>query len=204
MKDLSHSFSRKNRERLKQGQVFDKYMANLLEQPEVTPLLSDEHFSVGTLIEAWTSHKSVKPKDADKGDDGSNSHGQKHKNDTQASTSDPDAKLYRKAAGREARLSYMGHAVMEKMTWPSPAPSPRPTARPNGAPPRPRQPHHPPRRLPHLPIMPRHGRVYLRLGQAARHHPQDQAPWHRPPLDGRASIRLWSGPPASTVTCPLR
>lgn len=104
----------KNRERLQQGQVFDKFMAKLLEQPTVKPLLSDEHFSVdGTLIEAWASHKSFKPKDADKDDDGSNFHGQKRKNDTHASTSDPDAKLYRKAAGREARLSYMGHAVME-------------------------------------------------------------------------------------------
>lgn len=104
----------KNRERLEQGKVFDKFMARLLEQPEVKRLLSDEHFSVdGTLIEAWASHKSFKPKDGDKGDDGSNFHGQKRKNDTHASTSDPDAKLYRKAAGREARLSYMGHAVME-------------------------------------------------------------------------------------------
>jgi transposase len=104
----------KNRERLQQGEVFDKFMAKLLEQPEVKPLLSDEHFSVdGTLIEAWASHKSFKPKDADKDDDGSNFHGQKRKNDTHASTSDPDAKLYRKAAGREARLSYMGHVIME-------------------------------------------------------------------------------------------
>jgi transposase len=104
----------KNRERLEQGKVFDKLMAKLLEQPAVKPLLSDDHFSVdGTLIEAWASHKSFKPKDADKDDDGSNFHGQKRKNDTHASTSDPDAKLYRKAAGREARLSYMGHVVME-------------------------------------------------------------------------------------------
>ncbi len=104
----------KNRERLDQGKVFDKFMAKLLEQPEVKPLLSDEHFSVdGTLIEAWASHKSFKPKDADKDDNGSNFHGQKRKNDTHGSTSDPDAKLYRKAAGREARLSYMGHVVME-------------------------------------------------------------------------------------------
>lgn len=104
----------KNRERLQQGKVLDKFMAKLLEQPEVEPLLSDEHFSVdGTLIEAWASHKSFKPKDADKDDDGSNFHGQKRKNDTHASTSDPDAKLYRKAAGREARLGYMGHVVME-------------------------------------------------------------------------------------------
>ncbi len=59
----------KNRERLQQGDVFDKFMAKLLERPEVEPLLSDEHFSVdGTLIEAWASHKSFKPKDADKGE----------------------------------------------------------------------------------------------------------------------------------------
>jgi transposase len=104
----------KNRERLEQGKVFDKFMAKLLEQPEVKPLLSDDHFSVdGTLIEAWASHKSFKLKDGDKDDDGSNFHGQKRKNDSHASTSDPDAKLYRKAAGREARLSYMGHVVME-------------------------------------------------------------------------------------------
>lgn len=77
-------------------------------------MLSDEHFSVdGTLIEAWASHKSFKPKNHDRDDDGSNFHSQKRKNDTHASTSDPDAKLYRKAAGREARLSYMGHVVME-------------------------------------------------------------------------------------------
>jgi transposase len=86
----------KNRERLQQGKVFDKFMVRLLEQPEVKPLLSDEHFSVdGTLIEAWASHKNFKPKHADKDDDGSNFHGQKRKNDSYASTSDPDAKLYR-------------------------------------------------------------------------------------------------------------
>ena len=104
----------KNRERLQQGEVFDKFMAKLLEQPEVKPLLSDEHLSVdGTLIEAWGSHKSFKPKDGNKHDNGSNFHGQKRKNDTHASTSDPDAKPYRKAAGCEARLSYKGHVVME-------------------------------------------------------------------------------------------
>ena len=104
----------KNRERLQRGDVLQKFMAKLLDHPQVKPLLSDEHFSIdGTLIEAWASHKSFKPKDADKDDDGSSFHGQKRKNDTHASTSDPDAKLYRKAVGREARLSYMGHVVME-------------------------------------------------------------------------------------------
>jgi Transposase domain (DUF772) len=54
----------KNRDRLQQGDVFQKFMTRLLEHPAVRPLLSDEHFSVdGTLIEAWASHKSFKPKD---------------------------------------------------------------------------------------------------------------------------------------------
>jgi transposase len=104
----------KNRERLARGEVLQKFMAKLLDHRKVKPLLSDDHFSVdGTLIEAWASHKSFRPKDGDKDDDGSNFHGQTRKNDTHASTSDPDAKLYRKAVGREARLSYMGHVVME-------------------------------------------------------------------------------------------
>jgi transposase len=104
----------KNRERLQQGDVFQEFMAKLLEHEKVKPLLSDEHFSVdGTLIEAWASHKSFKPKQAPKGDDGSNFHGQARKNDTHQSTTDPEAKLYRKADGREAKLCYMGHALME-------------------------------------------------------------------------------------------
>ncbi len=77
--------------------------------------MSDEHFSVdGTLIEAWASQKSFRPKDGSGDDDGgANFHGQKRKNDTHASTTDPDCRLYRKAAGREAKLCYMGHAIME-------------------------------------------------------------------------------------------
>lgn len=67
----------------------------------------------GTLIEAWASQKSFRPKDGSDDDDGANFHGQKRKNDTHASTSDPDSRLYRKAAGREAKLCYMGHATME-------------------------------------------------------------------------------------------
>ena len=105
----------KNRARLENGEVFAKFMSKLLNHPQVTPLLSDEHFSVdGTLIEAWASHKSFRPKDGSgDGDGGADFHGQKRKNDTHASTSDPDSRLYRKAAGREAKLSYMGHATME-------------------------------------------------------------------------------------------
>lgn len=103
-----------NRERLQQGDVFGKFMSTLLAHPQVKPLLSDEHFSVdGTLIEAWASQKSFKPKDGSDDSDGSDFHGQKRKNDTHASTTDPQARLYRKAAGREAKLSYMGHALME-------------------------------------------------------------------------------------------
>jgi hypothetical protein len=79
----------------------------------VKPLLSDEHFSVdGTLIEAWASHKSFKPKRTKKCDDGSNFRGQVRKNDTHQSTSDPEAKLYRKADGREAKLCYMGPCAL--------------------------------------------------------------------------------------------
>ena len=104
----------KNRDRLHDGDVFAKFMTKLLNHPQVKPLLSDEHFSVdGTLIEAWASQKSFRPKDGSDDGDGANFHGQKRKNDTHASTSDPDSRLYRKAAGREAKLCYMGHAIME-------------------------------------------------------------------------------------------
>jgi len=104
----------KNRERLQEGDVVQKFMTKLLKHEKVKPLLSDEHFSVdGTLIEAWASQKSFKPKQAKTDDDGSNFHGQIRKNDTHQSTTDSEAKLYRKAAGREAKLSYLGHALME-------------------------------------------------------------------------------------------
>src|SRR5450631_1174619 len=80
----------KNRERLQNGEVFTKFMTKLLDHAQVKPLLSDEHFSVdGTLIEAWASQKSFRPKDGSGDDDGANFHGQKRKNDTHASTSDP-------------------------------------------------------------------------------------------------------------------
>jgi transposase len=103
----------KNRDRLLDGEAFQKFMSKLLNHPGVKPLLSDEHFSVdGTLIEAWASQKSFRPKDGSDGD-GSNFHGQKRKNDTHASVTDPNSRLYRKAVGREAKLSYIGHAVME-------------------------------------------------------------------------------------------
>ena len=103
----------KNRERLQAGEVFEKFMTRLLNHPQVKPLLSDEHFSVdGTLIDAWASQRSFRPKDGSDGN-GADFHGQTRKNDTHQSTTDPDSRLYRKAAGREARLSYMGHVTME-------------------------------------------------------------------------------------------
>jgi transposase len=105
----------KNRDRLRSGGVFALFMTKLLNHRQVKPLLSDEHFSVdGTLIEAWASQKSFRPKDGSGGDDGgADFHGQQRKNDTHGSTTDPESRLYRKAAGREAKLSYMGHVTME-------------------------------------------------------------------------------------------
>jgi transposase len=79
----------KNRERLQQGEVFEKFMTKLLNHPEAKPLLSDEDFSVdGILIEAWASHRSFRPKDGGEGD-GSNFYGQTRKNDTSAGSSTP-------------------------------------------------------------------------------------------------------------------
>jgi transposase len=105
----------KNRERLQNGDVFQKFMTKLLNLSQVKPLLSNEHFSVdGTLIEAWASQKSFRRKDGSDDDgDGSNFHEQKRKNDTHASVTDPECRLYKKADGREAKLCYMGHVLME-------------------------------------------------------------------------------------------
>jgi transposase len=103
----------KNRERLQRGDMFNRFMEKLLHHKAVTPLLSDEHFSVdGTLIEAWAGHKSFKPKN-DKDGDGEHFHGTPRKNATHASTTDPDCRLYRKSEGTESKLCYMGHATME-------------------------------------------------------------------------------------------
>ncbi len=98
----------KNRDRLQNGDVFTKFMIRLLNHPQVKPLLSDEHFSVdGTLIEAWASQKSFRPRDGSgDDDDGANFHGQKRKNDTHASTSDPNEQALPQGsrAGGEALL----------------------------------------------------------------------------------------------------
>src|SRR5437016_12948415 len=97
---------------------------------------ANEHFSVdGTLIEAWASHKSFQPKDGSDDGDGSNFHGQRRKNDTHQSTSDPQAKLYRKAAGAKP-----SSAIWAMRSWRTAtvllltAPSHRPAASPSGVP----------------------------------------------------------------------
>jgi len=117
-----HSTFSKNRERLLEGDIAAKLLGAVLSQPRVNRLLSADHFSVdGTLIEAWASMKSFRPKDGS-GDPpaaggGRNReadfHGQKRSNATHASTTDPDARLYRKGPGKEAKLCFMGHALME-------------------------------------------------------------------------------------------
>jgi transposase len=110
----------KNRDRLLEGDVADAFFAEVLAAIKQDGLLSDEHFTVdGTLLEAWASHKSFKPKGTDQTppDDPKNPtvnfHGQTRRNDTHQSTTDPDARLYKKAVGREAKLGYLGHLLTE-------------------------------------------------------------------------------------------
>ena len=119
----------KNRDRLLAGDTAAKFMAAVLNQPRVKALLSQDHFSVdGTLIEAWASMKSFKPKDDDKGGGDADGGGrakatgrnaerdfrrEKRGNDTHASTTDLDARLYKKAQGQAAKLCHMGHLLME-------------------------------------------------------------------------------------------
>ena len=117
-----HSVFSKNRDRLLEGDIAAKFLSAVLAQPRVKRLLSTDHFSVdGTLIEAWASMKSFKPTDgpneppADGGgrNQEADFHGQRRSNETHASTTDPEARLYRKGPGKEAKLCFMGHALME-------------------------------------------------------------------------------------------
>jgi len=117
-----HSTFSKNRDRLLEGAVASCLLNAILAQPRVKRLLSTEHFSVdGTLIQAWASMKSVKsiePTDDQEPPSGSRNadadfRGETRSNATHASTTDPDAKLYRKGPGMEARLCFLGHALME-------------------------------------------------------------------------------------------
>jgi len=116
-----HSTFSKNRDRLLRGDVADAFFGEVLAEARTHGLLSDEHFTVdGTLLEAWASHKSFRPKDEDPPPPPSdpknpavNFRGERRKNDTHGSTTDPDARLYRKGDGQPARLVYMGHVLME-------------------------------------------------------------------------------------------
>jgi transposase len=110
----------KNRDRLLAGDFAAGFMAAVLNQKQVKDLMSAEHFSVdGTQIQAWASMKSFRRKDGDDqpasaGRNGERDfHKEKRTNETHASTTDPDARLYRKGRGKEAKLSYIGHLVME-------------------------------------------------------------------------------------------
>jgi transposase len=116
-----HSTFSKNRDRLMGAEVAEGFFQQVLAQAQAKGLTSDEHFSVdGTLIEAWASLKSFRPRDGS--DDpppggGRNAerdfHGEPRRNDTHASTTDPEAKLFRKGLGKEAKLSFMGHLLSE-------------------------------------------------------------------------------------------
>jgi transposase len=111
----------KNRQRLLDADVADEFFAAVVRQAKLRRYMSSDHFSVdGTLLEAWASHKSFKPKD----DQGSpagpkgrnievNFKGEKRSNDTHASTTDPDARLYRKSNNTAAQLCYAGHLLIE-------------------------------------------------------------------------------------------
>ena len=102
----------KNRDRLLQHAVAHSFFQRVVAR--ATDLMSDEHFTVdGTLLEAWASQKSFQRKDDDTEGDGRNFHGQTRKNETHASKTDPDARLYRKSNHTEARLAYLGHLLME-------------------------------------------------------------------------------------------
>jgi transposase len=111
----------KNRERLLRADIAKTFFTEVLAQARRGDLLSTEHFTVdGTLIEAWASHKSFKPKDGaggrppdDPGNPTINFHGEQRRNATHQSTTDPEARLARKGAGKEAKLSYAGHVLME-------------------------------------------------------------------------------------------
>src|SRR5450432_323253 len=117
-----HSVFSKNRDRLLEGEIAAKFLSAVLARPGVKRLLSTEHFSVdGTLLEAWASMKSFRTTDgsneppADGGgrNQETDFHGQRRSNETHTSTTDPEERLYRKGPGKEAKLCFMGHALME-------------------------------------------------------------------------------------------
>ncbi|MGH9424521.1 MAG: IS5 family transposase [Thermoanaerobaculia bacterium] len=116
-----HSSFSTNRDRLLGGEIAAKFLRAILAQPKVKRLISSDHFSMdGTLIEAWASIKSFRRKDGSDDDPQGpgrnatrNFHKEKRSNETHQSTTDPEARLYKKGDGQPARLCYIGHAMME-------------------------------------------------------------------------------------------
>ena len=117
----NHSVFSKNRDRLLEGDIAAKFLSAILAQAKVKALLSTDHFSVdGTLIEAWASMKSIKPKDGPKDGSGeppaagggrnaeADFHGDRRSNKMHASTTDPEARLYKKGKGKEASRASWG------------------------------------------------------------------------------------------------
>jgi transposase len=111
----------KNRDRLLDHEIADRFFAAAVDQARLRRYLSSDHFSVdGTVLEAWASHKSFKPKDRDPNEpppEGRNPevdfHNEKRSNKTHESTTDPEARLYRKSAAAPAKMAYLGHVLME-------------------------------------------------------------------------------------------
>jgi transposase len=110
----------KNRDRLLDGDIADAFFQEVLAEATAARLLSDDHFTVdGTLLEAWASQKSFRRRDTpakppdDPGNPTVNFRGEQRKNDTHQSTTDPDARLYKKSTGSEAKLCYLGHLLTE-------------------------------------------------------------------------------------------
>jgi transposase len=111
----------KNRDRLLDGDIAARFFDAVCGQARAADLLSDEHFTVdGTQLEAWASLKSFKRRDAppegppdDPGNPSVDFHGERRRNDTHGSTTDPDARLHRKGQGKEAKLAYLGHVLLD-------------------------------------------------------------------------------------------
>ncbi len=108
----NHAVFSKNRDRLLSIEVAQRFFAEVNRLAK--RFMTDEHFTVdGTLIQAWASQKSFRPKDGSDDDDGTNFRGQKRSTDTHQSSTDPDARLYRKSYGKESKLAYLGHVLVE-------------------------------------------------------------------------------------------
>jgi len=109
---VNHAVFSKNRDRLLTSDVAQQFFAEVNKQAR--RFMSDEHFTVdGTLIQAWASQKSFRSKDGSDDGDGTNFHGEQRSNKAHESTTDADARLYKKSYGKESKLSYLGHALVE-------------------------------------------------------------------------------------------